>query len=122
MNARRNFLMLAVVVAVGALWGCGDNGGGTAGGGTGGGAAGTIKVGSLQSTTGLNSTFGKSSENGIRLATAELNKAGGVLGKNVDIKSADTESSVEKTPAAMLKLIDSDKVVAVLGEVASGRS
>ena len=81
-----------------------------------------IKVGSLNSMTGLNSTFGQSSDRGVRLAAAEKNKAGGVLGRPVEIATADTESSPDKTPLAVLKLIEQDKVVAVLGEVASSRS
>ena len=72
--------------------------------------------------TGLTTTFGKSSDNGIRLAAEEKNKAGGVLGRPVEIKTEDTESSAEKTPQAVLTLIEQDKVVAVLGEVASSRT
>ena len=81
-----------------------------------------IKVGSLNSMTGLNSTFGQSSDKGIRLAAEERNAKGGVLGRPVEIVTADTESSPEKTPLAVLKLIEQDKVVGVLGEVASSRS
>ncbi len=81
-----------------------------------------IKVGSLNSMTGLNSTFGQSSDRGIRLAAEEQNKAGGVLGRPVEVATGDTESSPDKTSLAVLKLIEQDKVVAVLGEVASSRS
>src|SRR3954469_21917312 len=81
-----------------------------------------IKIGSMNSMTGLNSTFGQSTDKGIRLAMEERNKAGGVLGRPVEIITADTESSADKTPLAVLKLIDQDKVAAVLGEVASSRS
>ena len=81
-----------------------------------------VKVGSLASMTGLTSTFGQSSDKGVRLAAEERNKVGGVLGRPVEIDTADTESSADKTPLAVLKLIEQDKVVAVLGEVASSRS
>jgi len=81
-----------------------------------------IKIGSLNSMTGLNSTFGQSCDKGIRLAAEEKNKAGGVMGRPVEIVTADTESSPDKTPLAVLKLIEQDKVVAVLGEVASSRT
>ena len=113
---RRFFLLAVATILSGAgfMAGCGDSSGGSGGS--------TIKIGSLQSTSCLYTTFGTSSENGIKLAAAEINKKGGVLGKTIEIDSADTESSTDKTPAAMLKLIDSDKVVAVLGEVASGRT
>ena len=81
-----------------------------------------IVVGSLQSMTGGTSTFGQSSDKGIRLAAEERDKKGGVLGRTVEISTADTESSADKTPLAVLKLIEQDHVVAVLGEVASARS
>ena len=81
-----------------------------------------VKIGSLQSMTGLTTTFGTSSDKGIRLAAEERNKAGGLLGRPVEIVTADTESDPNKTPLAVLKLIEQDKVVAVLGEVASSRS
>lgn len=85
-------------------------------------AATTISVGSLNSMTGLNSTFGTSCDAGIRLAAEERNQAGGVLGKKIHIATADTESSPEKTLNAVSKLLNRDRVVAVLGEVASSRS
>lgn len=75
-----------------------------------------IKVGSLQSMTGGTSTFGQSSDKGIRLAAEERNKKGGVLGRPVEISTADTESSADKTPLAVLKLLEQDQVVAVLTE------
>jgi branched-chain amino acid transport system substrate-binding protein len=81
-----------------------------------------VKIGSLQSMTGLTSTFGTSSDKGIRLAAEERNKAGGVLGRPVEIVTGDTESDPSKTPLAVLKLIEQDKVCAVIGEVASSRS
>jgi len=81
-----------------------------------------IRVGSLASMTGGNSTFGQSSDAGARLAAEERNKAGGVLGRPVQIFTADTESLPDKTGLAVLKLLNQDKVCAVLGEVASSRS
>jgi branched-chain amino acid transport system substrate-binding protein len=82
----------------------------------------TVKVGSLNSMTGGTSTFGQSTDRGIRLAAEERNAAGGVLGKKIEIVTADTESAADKTPLAVLKLLEQDKVVAVLGEVASSRT
>jgi branched-chain amino acid transport system substrate-binding protein len=81
-----------------------------------------IKIGSLNSITGTTAVFGKSTDKAIRLAAEEKNKAGGVLGRPIEIITADTESSADKTPLAVLKLLEQDKVVAVLGEVASSRS
>ncbi len=118
--SRRNVLSTMVIAMTVILLAC-KGGSGPAGGGATGGSA-TIKVGSLASMTGLTSTFGQSSDKGVRLAAEERNKAGGLLGRSVEIDTADTESSADKTPLAVLKLIEQDKVVAVLGEVASSRS
>ena len=82
----------------------------------------TIKVGSLNSMTGNTSTFGQSTDMAIRLAAEERNAAGGVLGNKIEIVTADTESAAEKTSLAVLKLLEQDHVVAVLGEVASSRT
>lgn len=130
MSTRRFFiatLFTAALAATAIMIGCkGDtNGPATQGSGGGGGGStetGPIKIGSLQSMTGLNSTFGQSTDKGIRLAMEEKNKAGGIMGRQIEIITADTESSPDKTPLAVLKLIEGDKVVAVLGEVASSRS
>ena len=81
-----------------------------------------IKVGSLQSMTGDTSTFGQSSNKGIMLATEERNKAGGLLGKQIDIIPADDQSQNAQVRQMVLKLIDQDHVCAILGEVASGRT
>jgi len=81
-----------------------------------------IKIGSLASMTGGTATFGQSTDAGIRLATEERNKAGGVLGRPVEIVTADDESDTNKASLAVLKLLEQDKVVAVIGEVASSRS
>lgn len=81
-----------------------------------------IKIGSLAAMTGGNSTFGLSTDAAIRLAAEERNKAGGVLGRPVEIDTADTQSSPDKTPLAVLKLLQEDNVVVVIGEVASSCS
>ena len=81
-----------------------------------------IVLGEYGSLTGATATFGKSSDNGIQMATDEINKAGGILGKQVEIKVVDDASKTEQASSAVLKLINEDKVLAVLGEVASSRS
>jgi branched-chain amino acid transport system substrate-binding protein len=81
-----------------------------------------IKIGSLASMSGGTATFGQSTDKGIRLAAEEKNKAGGLLGRPIEIATRDDESSTDKVPLAVLQLIEQDKVVAILGEVASSRS
>ncbi len=86
----------------------------------------TIKIGHYGSLTGSEATFGKSTDNGIRLAVEEVNAKGGVKvdGKmyKIELVSDDTEGKPEKAGTVVTKLITKDKVKAVLGEVASSVS
>jgi len=84
--------------------------------------SGPIKVGHYASMTGKEATFGQSTDNGIRLAVEEINAAGGVNGRQIEIITYDTKGESREAGAAVTRLITSDKVVAVLGEVASGLS
>lgn len=91
--------------------------------GAGGGAGGdSIPVGEFASLTGKEAAFGQSSHKGTLLAVEEINKAGGVLGKKINLITEDTQSKQGESSTSVRKLISRDKVVAVLGEVASGRS
>ncbi|HVV00445.1 MAG TPA: ABC transporter substrate-binding protein, partial [Verrucomicrobiae bacterium] len=88
----------------------------------GGGSANTIHVGEFASLTGKEAAFGNSSHKGTLLAIEDINKAGGVLGKKVDLITEDTRSTPGESATVVRKLISRENVVAVLGEVASGRS
>jgi branched-chain amino acid transport system substrate-binding protein len=85
-------------------------------------AADTIKVGEFACLTGKDATFGQSQHKGIQLALEEINGAGGVLGKQIDLVSEDNQSKAGESATIARKLISRDKVVAILGEVTSGRS
>ena len=82
----------------------------------------TIKVGEFASLTGSEATFGQSSHNGTALAVDQINAAGGVLGKKIDLLTEDNQSQAGQSSIVVRKLISSDGVVAILGEVASSRS
>lgn len=80
----------------------------------------TIKIGLNFGLSGAAATYGQGSVEGIELAFEEINKNGGVLGKQIehvkyDNKSEDTESANVST-----KLATRDKVVAILGSDTSG--
>jgi branched-chain amino acid transport system substrate-binding protein len=93
------------------------------GGGEGGAAAGDeIVIGEYGSLTGSDATFGISTKNGIDMAIEEVNAAGGVLGKQVRVIVEDDRGDPAEATTVVTKLINSDKVVALLGEVASTRS
>ncbi len=82
----------------------------------------TIKVGEFASLTGKEATFGTSSHEGTLLAIEEINAAGGVLGKQIELLTEDDQSKPGEPANAVNKLISKDGVVAILGEVASSRS
>jgi branched-chain amino acid transport system substrate-binding protein len=85
-------------------------------------ADGPIRVGVYASLTGSEATYGSSSKNGFEVALEAFNAAGGVNGRKVEGIIYDTKSQNAETGLVVTRLIDSDKVVALLGEVASGRS
>jgi branched-chain amino acid transport system substrate-binding protein len=75
------------------------------------------------SLTGDGASFGLSSKDGTELAVDEINAAGGVLdGRKFKLLIEDDQSKPEEASNAVTKLITQDKVVAVLGEVASRRT
>ena len=83
---------------------------------------GDILVGFYGSLTGDGASFGQSSREGVELAVDELNAAGGVLGRKLRLLVEDDQSKPEEASNAVTKLITQDKVVAVIGEVASRRT
>jgi branched-chain amino acid transport system substrate-binding protein len=81
-----------------------------------------IVIGEYGSLTGTTATFGISTRNGIDLAIEEVNSAGGILGKKVRVIVEDDQGKPEEAQTVVTKLVNKDRVVAVLGEVASSRS
>lgn len=82
----------------------------------------TIKIGEVGAKTGPIATFGISTRNGVMMAIEEVNAAGGVKGKQIEVISLDDQGKPEEAAIVTTKLITQDKVVAVLGEVASSIS
>ncbi|MEO8211187.1 MAG: ABC transporter substrate-binding protein [bacterium] len=81
-----------------------------------------ILIGEYASLTGSEATFGQSSHNGLVLAVEEINNSGGVLGKKIKLITEDNQGKPSETQTVVQKLINRDKVVAIIGEVASSRS
>ena len=81
-----------------------------------------IRIGEYASITGKEASLGQSSHNGTMMAIDDLNAAGGVLGRSLLLLTEDTQSKPGESATAAKKLISRDKVVALLGEVASSRS
>ena len=120
--------ILAVVAAVLILQGCkspdAQTGANTAAStsGTNTASGDEIVIGHFASLTGTTATFGKSTDNGIRLAFEQINAGGGVLGKNISVVTEDNASRTEQVPSVVQKLINQKKVLVLMGEVASSRS
>lgn len=81
-----------------------------------------IVIGEYGSLTGSEATFGISSNNGLKLAVEETNKQGGVLGKQIELITYDDQGKPSEAGTVVQKLVTKDRVVAVIGEVASSRS
>ena len=78
-----------------------------------------ILLGEIGSLTGSEAAFGISTRNGIELALEEANASGGVKGRKLAVRVYDDSSKPEEAASATTRLITQDKVVAILGEVAS---
>lgn len=85
-------------------------------------AADPIRIGHLASITGAEASFGISTDRGIAIAVEERNAAGGVLGRPIEVAVVDTQSKNQEVNNCMTKLIQQDKVVAVVGEIASSNT
>jgi branched-chain amino acid transport system substrate-binding protein len=83
-----------------------------------------LVIGEYGSLTGNDATFGQSTKNGVELALDDLTaqKQGKVGGLKVRVQVEDDQSKAEEAATVVQKLINQDRTVAVLGEVASSRS
>lgn len=120
-------LTLAMVLALTAC-GNGGNGGnsGNSGNGNGGGDADggqssgePIKVGVYLPLSGANAAVGQSGVEGIEMAVEEINAAGGIAGRPIEIIKEDEENDPTTAVSVVNKLINQDEVVAIIGSVNS---
>ncbi len=83
---------------------------------------GKILIGHVASLTGDKATFGQSTDRGVRLAVTEANAAGGVKGRQLEVKTLDNQGKAEESAIAATRLVSQDRVTVLLGEVASTNS
>lgn len=81
-----------------------------------------VRIGVFMSLTGTTANFGISSVNGIKLAADEVNAAGGINGKQIELLVQDDRSDANEAATIVTKFVTQDQVHAILGEVASSRS
>jgi branched-chain amino acid transport system substrate-binding protein len=114
---KRILLSLGLIASLLFAFACERKGGPGAGGNSG-----PIVIGYYGDLSGRTSNFGQSTKNGVEMAADEINKAGGINDRQITILSEDDEGRPEKAATVVTKLIDQDRVVALLGEVASGNT
>ena len=82
----------------------------------------SVRVGVFLSLTGATSSYGHSALNSFKLATDEVNGAGGVGGRQVELIVEDDHSNAQEVAGIVVKLIKQDKVHALLAEPISTRA
>ncbi|MFM9925893.1 ABC transporter substrate-binding protein [Variovorax sp. H27-G14] len=83
-------------------------------------AADPIKIGVDGPYTGGSSSMGVSMRDGVRLATEEINKAGGVLGRQIQLIERDDEAKNERGVQIAQEFVNKEKVVAAVGYINTG--
>lgn len=78
-----------------------------------------IKIGAIMPMTGDVSVYGVSTSNAIKIAIDEINKDGGINGKQLKLYLEDDQNTPEKSVDAFNKLVNQDKVDVIIGSVAS---
>lgn len=117
MMKKRNILISAVALTALALAGCSAPSGGDESGGE---SGDTIKFGWLHGVTGDYSSYYEPSQAAVTIAIDEINENGGVLGKNVELITADNLSTVEGAVQGFSRLVDVEKVVGIGGVESTG--
>ena len=83
-------------------------------------AADPIKIGVAGPFTGGSSSMGVSMRDGVRLAVDEINKSGGVLGRQLQVVERDDEAKNERGVQIAQELINKEKVTATVGYINTG--
>jgi branched-chain amino acid transport system substrate-binding protein len=81
-----------------------------------------IRVGVFLDLSGMTAQFGQPTLSGVRMAAAEINDAGGIDGRKLELIVEDDRGRPEEAATVVRKLIEQKKVHALLGDVASGNS
>ena len=80
----------------------------------------TIKVGVNLELTGTVAAYGNAENNGVKLAVQEINKAGGVDGKKIELITKDNKSENAEASTAATNLAIQSQVNAMIGPATSG--
>lgn len=83
-------------------------------------AAEPIKIGVSGPFTGGSAPMGVSMRDGVKLAVNEINAAGGVLGRKLEVVERDDEAKNERGVQIAQELINKERVVATVGYINTG--
>ena len=122
MYKRSKFIVISLVfaLAITLLSGCGAEE--TPGSSQGAKNEDVIKIGTVGPLTGDIASYGLSTKNGVEVAVDEFNQNGGINGKKVVLISEDTRGDQTEAANAASKLIEQDKVTAIVGGVVSSET
>jgi branched-chain amino acid transport system substrate-binding protein len=81
-----------------------------------------IKIGGLLETSGFVASLGQPGLDGAMLAVEQVNAAGGINGRKVQFINVNSESDNTKTVSGAKRLIEQEKVIAIVGPMSSGSS
>jgi branched-chain amino acid transport system substrate-binding protein len=112
--ARRSLILLALLALLGLTLSCAPQNSGE--------DRSTIKIGFFGDLSGPTFNYGQSAMNGVLMAADQINQAGGINGRKIDIIMDDDKGSPEAAAQVAGKLIATDKVIAIIGAGASGNS
>ena len=79
----------------------------------------TFKIGIISPMSGPNARYGAFANKGAALAAKEINAAGGVLGKKIELVSGDSQCVPSEGVAATQRMISLDKTPVIIGDVCS---
>jgi branched-chain amino acid transport system substrate-binding protein len=85
-------------------------------------AADTIKIGAIFAITGPNAALGGPEAKTLQMLVDDANKAGGVLGRKIELFMMDSQGDADKAVSYAHKLIDENGVLAIIGPSSSGES
>lgn len=77
------------------------------------------RIGIITALTGTQQAFGQAHDRGYEIALEEINAAGGVLGKPLEVVKYDDQSKADIAAQGVAKLVDQDKVTALIGSYSS---
>ena len=79
----------------------------------------SYKIGLVSPLSGANARYGAFANKGANLAAKEINAAGGVLGKKIEIVSGDSQCVPAEGVSATKRMISFDKLPVIIGDVCS---